>query len=152
MTEEHERFCRALENVASEWLCPIAHELPFDPVMAEDSRFYERAEIEEWFRRNESAILSPVTNEPMGDLLKAVPQVRNTIQNLVDSGAITGDKAESWRERLAQEQERLAQEEEVRLLRQGAADSDVDAMRTLAFFIWVAKGGFRWMMLRPSHG
>jgi hypothetical protein len=47
ITKEHKRCRRALEKVADEWLCQITQELRVDPVMAEDSRFYERASIEE---------------------------------------------------------------------------------------------------------
>jgi hypothetical protein len=122
VTQEHKRFRLALDSVADEWLCLITHELPLDPVMAQDLRFYERASIEEWFKRNESAVRSPVTNEPMGKVLKYAPQVRNTIQKLVDSGAITGEKVNSWKLR-------LAQEEKVKLLQQRATAGEVEAMR-----------------------
>lgn len=95
-TEEHRRFRQALQNVADEWLCPISHDLPLDPVMAADSHFYERSSIQEWFRHNEDVVRSPVTNKPMGRALKSLPQVRSTIQSLMDSGAITGQIAASW--------------------------------------------------------
>lgn len=75
----------AIESVAGEWLCPITHQLPLDPVMAVDRRFYEHASIEEWFRRSEAVTRSPVTNEPMGRALTAIPQERNTIKSLVDN-------------------------------------------------------------------
>jgi hypothetical protein len=123
-TEEHKRCRRALYSVADEWLCHNTQELALDPVMAEDLHFYERASIEEWFRRNESAIPSPVTSAPMGRALKALPQVRCTIEELVGSGAITGGKADLWKER-------LAQEEEVKLVRQRASAGEVEAMRIL---------------------
>jgi TPR repeat protein len=123
-TEQHKRFRLTLEKQADEWLCPITHELPLDPVMAEDLRFYDRASNEESFKRNNSAVRSPVINEPMGLVLKSVPQVRNTIQDLVESGAITGDRVESWKKR-------LAQEEEVKRVRQRATAGEVDAMRQL---------------------
>jgi DNA-binding Lrp family transcriptional regulator len=122
--DEHKRFRLALDGVAEEWLCPITQELPWDPVMAEDSHYYERGSIEEWFRRNGSAVRSPVTNALMGRVLKSAPQVLNTIRRLVESGAITGDKADSWKKR-------LAQEERVRRLKQRATAGDVGAMRAL---------------------
>jgi TPR repeat protein len=135
-TEEH-KCCRlALDRVADEWLCPITKELPLDPVMAEDLRFYERASIEEWFRRNESAIRSPVANTAMGQVLKAVPQVRNTIQSLVDSGAITGDRADSW-------SKRLAQEEKVRRMRERATAGDLEAMLVLGVCYEVGTSGLQ---------
>jgi hypothetical protein len=41
----------------------------------------------------------------MGGILKFAPQVRNTIRSLVETGAITSDKASSWKKRLAQEED-----------------------------------------------
>jgi hypothetical protein len=122
--EENERFRLTIERVAEEWLCPITHELPWDPVIAEDSRFYERGSIEEWFKRNEAVVRSPVTGVPMGRVLTASPQVRNTIERLIESGAITGDQAKTWKIR-------RAEEKEVQRLRQLAAAGKVQAMRTL---------------------
>jgi hypothetical protein len=131
VTEEHKRCRLALDGVADERLCPITQELPLDPVMAEDLRFYERASIEEWFRRNEAAVRSPVTNVPMARVLEYLPQVRSTIEKLVDSGAITGGKADLWKKR-------RAQEKKVSRMRRRAAGGEVEAMRRLG--LWYDRG------------
>jgi TPR repeat protein len=131
MTEENKRCRLALDSVAHEWLCPITHELPLDPWMAEDC-----ASIEEWFRRKETAICSPVTNAPMGRALISATQARNTMKCLVEAGAITGEKADSWKMR-------SAQEEEVRLMRQRATAGDVDAMRALGLWYRFGRNGLK---------
>ena len=54
----------------SEFLCPITHSLPVDPVTAEDGKVYERSAIEEWLKKQQR---SPLTNEVMGTkLLRAM--------------------------------------------------------------------------------
>ena len=91
------RFRQAIDDVAEEYVCPITAELPIDPVTAEDGRFYERHAIEEWFSRQPQAqVKSPVTNKPMGKRLLPAVQVRNSLKRLVESGAISGSKADSW--------------------------------------------------------
>jgi hypothetical protein len=97
VAEENKRLRLTLDKVADEWLCAITHELPFHPVMAEDSRVYERNAIEEWFRRNEAVVRSPMTGAPMGRALIAAPQLRNTIESLIEHDANTGDQSEAWR-------------------------------------------------------
>ena len=87
-----------------ELVCPITQELPVDPVTAEDGRVYERQAMEEWLRSKAGQeVRSPVTNEPMGTKLFPAVQVRNTIKGMVKSGAISGDKAEAWKERIEKE-------------------------------------------------
>ena len=75
---------------------------------AEDGQVYERKAIEEWLGRARpegQAAKSPVTNEPMGPRLFEARQVRNTIKGMVESGALSGSKADGWRQRLAEEAE-----------------------------------------------
>ena len=87
----------SINDAAADLLCPISQELPVDPVIAEDGQIYERGAIVEWLSRNAT---SPITRAPMGTkLLPAVP-VRNTIGSLIKSGAIEGELAEAWREKL----------------------------------------------------
>ena len=83
--------------MADEWICPITQELPVDPVMAEDGRFYdERRSIEQWFKTVPGAMVnSPVVNMPMVTGLKVGPQVQNTIRILIGSGVISGAKADA---------------------------------------------------------
>jgi hypothetical protein len=121
MAEENKRLRLTLDKVADEWLCPITQELPLNPVMAEDARIYERSAIGDWFRRNEGVVLSPVTCAPMGRSLKAVAQVRNTMECMIESEAITGDRAESWKKH-------LALKKAMQIMRRRAAAGEVAAM------------------------
>ena len=77
-------------------------ELPFDPVMAEDGKIYEE---------KPSSSGSPkkmVSNQPehrcrhREKLLPAV-QTKNTIEMLIKSGAIEGEIAEAWKQKLEDE-------------------------------------------------
>ena len=120
----------AIDEVAEEWVCPITHELPADPVMAEDGHIYERVAIEELIDRQGAGLKSPLTNETMGPKLMPSVQVRATIEKLVRTGAIEGDKADKW-------QQRLKEAEEVTELRQRAEGGDVCAMPAL---IWLPRG------------
>ena len=70
--EEHKHFKSAMAEAAEDFVCPITHELPVHPVMAEDGHIYERSEIEKWIRvsaQEGRALKSPTTNEEMGDRL-----------------------------------------------------------------------------------
>ena len=113
--------CRsAIDNVANEYVCPITQELPVDPVTAEDGRVYERSAIKAWLARPRPAdqpVKSPVTNEQMGPRLLPAVQVRNSIKAMVQSGVLSGSKADAWRQQ-------LAQEEEVAKMRQRANGGD----------------------------
>eukprot|EP00964_Phaeocystis_antarctica_P143564 scaffold109132_cov60-Phaeocystis_antarctica.AAC.1 len=72
--------------------------------MAEDGRCYERCAIEEWFARQAQAqVKSPVTNVMMGKRLLPAVQVRNSLKRLVESGAISGSKADAWKKAMAEE-------------------------------------------------
>ena len=113
--------------MAEEYVCPITAELPIDPVTAEDGRCYERCAIEEWFERQpQPRVKSPVTNEPMGKRLFPAVQIRNTLKRLVESGAISGSKADAWKEAMAEEAELAAD-------RAKAEGGDVEAMNNLGF-------------------
>lgn len=130
--EENKRYRSAMNEMAEELLCPITHELPVEPVMAEDCRVYERSAIKDWLdRRPEGQVKSPVTNEPMGKKLLPAVQVRNTIKSMVQSGAISGAKADAWKER-------IAEEEEVAEMRRRAAGGDSVAIVCMG--CWYRKG------------
>jgi hypothetical protein len=127
--ETHEavnkRYREAIDEVAEEYVCPITAELPIDPVTAEDGRCYERCAIEAWFVRQPQAMVkSPVTNEPMGKRLLPAVQLRNTLKRLVESGAISGSKADAWKAA-------MAEEAEVAAIRVKAEGGDAVAMREL---------------------
>jgi len=128
---EAKKYKSAMDSMADEWVCPITAELPIDPVMAEDGKVYERAAIEEHIRVNRDSLRSPITNEAMGKRLIASSQARNTIEKLVRSGAITGDKAERWLER-------LSDEELVKTTTRRAEGGDANAMHDLSW--WYADG------------
>ena len=121
-TEQATKFRKVIDNGADELVCPITHELPVDPVTAEDGRVYERSAIEEWLQQNAK---SPHTNEPMGTKLLPATQVKNLIASMVRSGAISGDKAGAWTKK-------LEGEKEVEEMRQKAEAGDAEAMMSLA--------------------
>jgi TPR repeat protein len=107
-TEENKKLRSTIDSLADEYLCPITQELPVDPVTAEDGRVYERSAIEAWLGRERpegQLAKSPVTNEPMGPRLFPAVQVRNSIKGMVQSGALSGSKADAWKQRLAEEEE-----------------------------------------------
>ena len=112
------RVKTVMNSVADEFMCPITQELPVDPVMAQDSKIYERWAIEEWLGKHQR---SPSTGTAMGTRLLPATQVRNTIGQLVESGAIEGDKAVAWKKK-------LEKEKEFKDLRAKAEEGDADAM------------------------
>ena len=92
------KFQKTLDDGAEEFVCPITQELPIDPVLAEDGRVYERSAITAWLRTNNT---SPHTREAMGSKLTPIMQVKNLISSMVKSGAISGEKAGAWTQKLA---------------------------------------------------
>jgi TPR repeat protein len=131
------RYRQAIDDVAEEYVCPITAELPIDPVTAEDGRCYERHAIEEWFSRQpEAQVKSPVTNEPMGKRLLPAVQVRNSLKRLVESGAISGSKADAWKKA-------MAEEAEVAALRVKAEVGDASAINDLGYAYHVGKRGLK---------
>jgi hypothetical protein len=78
---------------ATHFLCAITQELPFDPVSAADGHTYERKAITEWLERKKT---SPLTNQPMTNVLYPAVGVRNAIEALIDSGAVTAELADAW--------------------------------------------------------
>ena len=123
----NKRYRQAIDDVADEYVCPITAELPIDPVTAEDGRCYERCAIEEWFSKiPDPQVKSPVPNEPMGKRLLPAVQLRNTLKRLVESGAISGSKADAWKKA-------MAEEAEVAALRAKAEGGNARAMSKLGF-------------------
>ena len=128
----NKRFRQAIGDVAEEYVCPITAELPFDPVIAEDGRCYERHAIEEWFKRCESPqVKSPVTNELMGKRLFPAVQVRNSLKRLVESGAVSRSLADAWKAAEAAARKREADRKEVAALRQKAEGGHAESMGKL---------------------
>ena len=110
----------SINGVAAELRCPITQELPFDPVMAEDGKIYERKAILEWFSKKDRPI-SPSTGAVIGKKLLPAVQTKNTIEMLVKSGAIEGELAEAW-------SKKLEDETRVKTLRAKAEGGDGNAM------------------------
>ena len=113
-------------QVAADLVCPITQELPFEPVMAEDGKIYERSAIVEWFSKKDRPT-SPSTGAVIGKKLIPAVQTKNTIEMLIKSGAIAGEIAEAW-------QEKLELEEEVKEIRAEAEGGDGDSMCCLG--VW----------------
>ena len=139
----HHRYCAELANqmresikgVAAEYVCPLTLELLVDPVMAKDGRIYERSHILAWLSRNAT---SPLTREPMGTELTPVPQIRNSIEKLVSSGAIEGEIAEAWQKASAKKR---ADETKVKETREKAEGGDGDAMLLLGKWYQLGMNG-----------
>ena len=112
----------ALNAIAKEFICPITQELPFDPVMAKDGKIYEREAILEWFRKKDGDATSPSTGKVIDTELVPVVQARNTIESLIQSGAIEAEIAEAW-------QNRLEFEKRVKEMRAKAEGGDGEAMQ-----------------------
>ena len=118
------QYRESLDGAANEFLCPITQELPVEPVTAMDGKVYERKAIEEHLRTGNGR--SPMTNQPMGSTLLPAPHVRNSLELMVKSGALTGDKVDAWKSKL-QEEETIAK------LLEKAQAGDTDAMTHLGF-------------------
>ena len=116
--EASKKMRKSINDVAADLVCPITQELPFDPVMAEDGKIYERNAIVEWLGRERT---SPVTRARMGTRIIPAIQTKNTISTLIKSGAIEGEVAEAW-------QKKLAVEKEVKECRAKAEVGDGEAM------------------------
>jgi TPR repeat protein len=127
--EEAKRYRSAIDEMADEFVCSITQELPVDPVVAEDGRIYERDAIASWIetrQRGGQPLRSPATNEAMGAKLVPSVQARNAIKRMVESGAITGAKADAWKAR-------IEGEKKVAELRRKAEAGDVLAMKNLGY-------------------
>lgn len=113
--------------VVEEFTCPITHDLPVDPVIAEDGRTYERSAIEEYFRRGGEIPRSPVTNLPVGTQLIPAFGVRNMLEKFVTEGVIDEEKAALWKER-------IANKVFVANMRSKAESGDANAMNKMGVF------------------
>lgn len=112
------------EEITADLICPITHDLPFDPVTAKDGRVYERDAIEEHISRSQQngrSFRSPITNESMEPLLLPSPQIKSLIETLIANGSITGEMASSYK------QKKQAKVHVDRLLNK-ARNGDADAM------------------------
>lgn len=84
-------------TIDDDLVCPITLELPLDPVIAEDGRFYDREAIQKHIEsQTQTELRSPYTNERMGPRLLPSLQHRNLIRSLIEKGTITGPQADRW--------------------------------------------------------
>lgn len=96
---KNEGMSKAIAACVDELVCPISHELPVDPVIAEDGRVYERECIEKWLAQRKT---SPVTNQPMGPKVLETVQVRSMVRAVAEWA---GDKGETVRDLIWKEEE-----------------------------------------------
>ena len=132
VSPREKKMRESINGVAAELRCPITQELPFDPVMAEDGKIYERKAILEWFSKKDRPI-SPSTGAVIGKKLLPAVQTKNTIEMLIKSGAIEGELATAWTEK-------LEDEKEVKETRAKTELGDGDAMYSLG--VWYAQGQY----------
>jgi hypothetical protein len=129
-----EKCVEAMNSIAREFICPITHELPIAPVMADDGKIYEEKAIREWFSKKDGEPTSPSTGAVIGTKLLPAPQARNTIEALVKSGAIVGELATAWTEK-------LEQETKVKEMRAKAEGGDRYAMFRLGLWYQLGRNG-----------
>ena len=130
---QNKRLRQFVDDAAEELICPITTELPVDPVTAEDGRVYERCAIEDWIARP-GELKSPTLNTPMGSRLFPAKQVRNIIEQMVRTSAISGPKAEAW-------SKKLAEENQVKVMRARAEGGDEDAINYLGAWYFNGEKG-----------
>ena len=100
---------RHKKDPAADLVCPITLEFPWEPVMAEDGRVYDRPAIEKHFsQHNGDDLRSPVTNEKMGKRLLPAVQHKNTIEAFVESEVVAGDLATKWEEKKKEQRQMAA--------------------------------------------
>lgn len=105
--------------------------LPFGPF-----KVYEREAIEKYFEgKSPTQIKSPITMQSMGKTLRPAIQHRNTVETLIETGAIEGDMADTWKTRMRDH----VQKKE--LLRKAEA-GDVNAMEMVASSFYFGENGF----------
>jgi len=78
--------------------CPITHELMVDPVTAKDGHTYERTAIERWLDCNPNSPLDPSKEIEIQDLV-AVRTVQQSIETLIELGAVDEKLCDEWKEK-----------------------------------------------------
>ena len=79
-------------NILDFYVCPISHELPVNPVVAEDGYIYERECIEQHFMRSDK---SPMFNIAVGRTLLPARSVHHTLQELLGAG-VCDERLDEW--------------------------------------------------------
>ncbi len=90
-----------VDELTDDYTCPITFDLFYDPVRMPDGKLYERVAIDEHILRNavDGKVKSPLTNEMISVVYEPDERARRTLQKLVRSGFLTGEKAASWKQR-----------------------------------------------------
>lgn len=146
------------KEIGLEMICPISRELPYDPVIADDGRIYERFELEQYFLAHddeeadedeeEIEVKSPVRGDMMSRRMVAAPQIKNLIGSLIESGVIDGDLADKWLERQQEQEEfdearrRMKTKKTLADLWEKAERGDEDAIAELAQGYQTGASGF----------
>jgi TPR repeat protein len=126
---KHEQRAKAFSNVGDEYICPITHELPIKPVLAEDGKVYEEADILKHFASTtHSRVKSPMTNEFMGKTLKPAPDRVALFENLIPTGIWDCERAKEW---LAKYNAIKADENYVKQIKMRAEAGDAQSMLQL---------------------
>ena len=71
-------------SILDDLMCPISHELPLDPVLADDGHIYDRKSIEEWLD-HDSSKTSPFTRRSIQNCLTPSTSTLTQIQTAVES-------------------------------------------------------------------
>ena len=85
-------------NIGKHFVCPIALQLPWEPVTAPDGNVYERRVIEKRFKYN-IVFTSPVTKKPMRKKLLPAAGYKHKIDAMAANGVVTGPLADEWNAR-----------------------------------------------------
>ena len=70
-------------------------------MLAEDGNIYEKA-IALWCLERKNR--SPMTNKPMGKSLREDLRVRSMLRTMAKPGALSGEKADAWLTKIADEE------------------------------------------------
>jgi Sel1 repeat len=123
-------------DIEKHLVCALTGKLPLDPVLADDECLYERTALEKHIQSHAAAsrvLLSPTKKEHMSKRFTRAPQVKRVIQELIETGVLTGHLAQDWKER--QRLERTVEE-----LKKDAAEGDVSAMISLGEYYRTGAG------------
>ncbi|KAL3771447.1 hypothetical protein ACHAW5_000102 [Stephanodiscus triporus] len=123
-------------SIAIEFICPICHVLPFDPVIADDGFIYCKECIDNFIlidQDDSREITSPMTGKPMRATLVISQSVRKTIQSLVQCEGIETGLLGSWAEK------QNGETNEISLTKTKAMQGDVKHITILAK--WYLFGG-----------
>jgi len=83
-------------SLAIEFICPICHMLPIDPVLAEDGFIYCKGCIGEIVDGGDSQVISPMTGEPMETTLIYSDTVKETIRDLTECEELEDGIKGAW--------------------------------------------------------